>query len=80
MHICVERCFDQQTSCCDMLWMHLWMSHVIVQQVVIDDNLGFAKDRTISRLIEMQSDEYREQHAAQRAPHLLQALHEAKTS
>lgn len=47
-------------------------------QVVIDESLGFAKDRTISRLIEMQSDEYREQHARQRAPHLLQALLEAK--
>jgi hypothetical protein len=46
-------------------------------KVVIDDNLGFAKDRTVSRLIEMQSDEYREQHALQRAPQLLSALHEA---
>jgi len=47
-------------------------------EIVIDDNLGFTKDRTVSRLIEMQSDEYLEQHAEQRAPQLLMALHEKR--
>jgi hypothetical protein len=44
--------------------------------MVVDDNLGFTKDRTVSRLIEMQSKEYLEQHAELRAPHLLLALKE----
>ena len=44
--------------------------------MVVDDNLGFTKDRTVSRLIEMQSEEYLEQHAEQRAPQLLLALKE----
>lgn len=44
---------------------------------VVDDNLGFAKDRTISRLTEMQSQEYLIAHAKQNAPELLLALEEA---
>lgn len=43
---------------------------------VVDDNLGFVKDRTISRLIEMQSDEYLEDHAKKHAPELLLAMQE----
>ena len=46
------------------------------EDIVIDDNLGFVKDRTISRLTEMQSDEYLEDHAAKHAPELLLALQE----
>lgn len=45
--------------------------------VIVDDNLGFAKDRTISRLTEMQSLEYQLQHAQQHAPENLLALEEA---
>jgi len=42
--------------------------------MVVDDNLGFVKDRTISRLIEMQSNEYLIDHATRHAPELLMAL------
>mmetsp|Transcript_4037 Transcript_4037/g.14124 ORF Transcript_4037/g.14124 Transcript_4037/m.14124 type:complete len:338 (+) Transcript_4037:185-1198(+) len=42
----------------------------------VDDNLGFAKDRTVSRLVEMQSVEYARQHATERAPELLPGLRE----
>lgn len=45
---------------------------------VVDDNLGFTKARTISRLIEMQSREYLTHHAEQHAPELLLALHDRK--
>jgi protein AFG1 len=44
---------------------------------VVDDNLGFAKDRTISRLAEMQSVEHLLAHAQQYAPQLVLALQEA---
>jgi len=44
---------------------------------VVDDNLGFAKDRTISRLLEMQSREYLISHAEHHAPELVMALKEA---
>lgn len=47
--------------------------------VVVDDNLAFAKDRTVSRLIEMQSIEYRLQHAHKHAPELILALTEINT-
>lgn len=43
---------------------------------VVDDNLGFVKDRTISRLIEMQSSEYLADHAKKHAPELLRAMEE----
>lgn len=43
---------------------------------VVDDNLGFAKDRTVSRLIEMQSVEYLIAHSKENAPELLLALEE----
>ncbi|EFJ47611.1 hypothetical protein VOLCADRAFT_61252, partial [Volvox carteri f. nagariensis] len=42
--------------------------------VVVDDNLGFSKDRTISRLTEMQSLEYLVHHARQHEPSLVLAL------
>lgn len=45
---------------------------------VVDDNLGFVKDRTISRLIEMQSSEYLVAHASRHAPELILALKEEK--
>ena len=41
---------------------------------MVDDNLAFTKDRTVSRLIEMQSQEYLREHAERRAPELLLAL------
>lgn len=44
---------------------------------VVDDNLGFAKDRCVSRLTEMQSREYLRAHAKAHAPELLYALEEA---
>ena len=40
----------------------------------VDDNVGFAKDRTVSRLIEMQSLEYARAHAERHAPELLPSL------
>lgn len=43
----------------------------------VDDNLGFAKERTISRLTEMQSLEYLLAHAHAHAPELVLALEEA---
>lgn len=46
------------------------------QELLVDDNLGFTKDRTISRLIEMQSREYLKMHAKEWAPELLLALSE----
>eukprot|EP00879_Flechtneria_rotunda_P012649 GHRR01013207.1.p1 GENE.GHRR01013207.1~~GHRR01013207.1.p1 ORF type:complete len:536 (+),score=192.87 GHRR01013207.1:1802-3409(+) len=41
---------------------------------VVDDHLAFTKDRTISRLTEMQSIEYQIQHAKQHVPQLVLAL------
>lgn len=46
-------------------------------KLVVDDNLGFAKDRTISRLLEMQSLEHLIAHAERHAPELVLALKEA---
>lgn len=46
-------------------------------KLVVDDNLGFAKDRTISRLLEMQSIEHLIAHAERHAPELVLALKEA---
>lgn len=48
------------------------------EALLVDDNLGFAKDRTISRLTEMQSAEYLKAHAQTHAPELLYALEEAE--
>ena len=47
------------------------------QDVIVDDNLGFSKDRTISRLTEMQSLEYQLQHAQSHCPENVLALEEA---
>jgi predicted ATPase len=47
-------------------------------QLEVDDNLGFSKDRTISRLTEMQSIEHLLVHAQQHAPQLVLALEEAQ--
>eukprot|EP00210_Caulerpa_lentillifera_P002996 g2860.t1 len=46
------------------------------EDIVVDDNLAFAKDRTVSRLIEMESMEYLAEHANRHAPELLLALAE----
>jgi peroxisome-assembly ATPase len=48
------------------------------EHVVVDDNLGFAKDRTISRLIEMQTIEYALAHSERNAPERKLALEEAQ--
>ena len=45
---------------------------------VVDDALSFAKERTISRLTEMDSMEYLVEHANRHAPELLLALAEAE--
>ena len=45
--------------------------------VVVDDNLGFAKDRTVSRLIEMQTIEYALAHSERNQPDMKLALEEA---
>ncbi len=50
---------------------------VLQDEVIVDDNLGFSKDRCISRLTEMQSFEYLMAHAKKHAPELLLALQEA---
>lgn len=50
----------------------------LAADAVIDDNLAFAKERTISRLIEMQSLDYLMDHARLHAPVLLPALEEAR--
>lgn len=47
-----------------------------VEGQVVDDNLGFAKDRTVSRLTEMQTLEYAIAHAQRHEPRLLLALQE----
>ena len=44
----------------------------------VDDNLGFSKERCISRLTEMQSLEYLMRHAKRYSPSLLLALEEAQ--
>ncbi len=49
----------------------------LLQEDVVDDNLGFSKDRCISRLTEMQSFEYLMAHAKRHSPELLLALQEA---
>ena len=46
---------------------------------IIDDNLGFSKERCISRLTEMQSLEYLIEHAKQHSPQLLLALEQASS-
>ncbi len=43
----------------------------------MDDNLGFSKDRCVSRLTEMQSLPYLTAHARKHSPNLLLALEEA---
>ena len=45
---------------------------------IIDDNLGFSKERCISRLVEMQSLEYLIRHAKRHSPSLLLALEEVQ--
>ena len=42
----------------------------------MDDNLAFSKDRTISRLTEMESREYLLSHAQRHVPCLIPALDE----
>lgn len=44
----------------------------------VDEHLGFVKDRTVSRLLEMQSVEYAMVHAEQYQPEMLLALQEQK--
>lgn len=44
---------------------------------LVDDNLGFSKERCISRLTEMQSFEYLIEHAKQHSPQLMLALEQA---
>lgn len=45
---------------------------------MVDDELAFASERTVSRLTEMQSASYLKAHAQAHAPHLLLALQEAE--
>ena len=44
--------------------------------LIVDDNLAFSKDRTISRLIEMGTTEYLLEHARRHAPCHVLALDE----
>lgn len=50
------------------------MCTITLTPAQVDDKLGFAKDRTISRLLEMQSVEYQLHHARQHEPSLVLAL------
>jgi protein AFG1 len=50
------------------------LSAAAADELCVDDNVGFSKERTISRLIEMQSVHYAREHAARRAPELLPSL------
>ncbi len=59
--------------------MCMLISDLYCYMQVVDDNLGFVKDRTISRLIEMQSTEYLIAHAMTHAPELLLALKEERS-
>lgn len=45
-------------------------------QWIVDDNLAFSKDRTVSRLTEMESREYLMSHARKHVPCLVLALEE----
>ena len=45
-------------------------------QYIVDDNLAFSKDRTVSRLTEMESREYLMSHARNHVPCLVLALEE----
>ena len=45
---------------------------------VVDDKLSFTKERTMSRMTEMESMEYLVEHANRHAPELLLALAEAE--
>lgn len=48
------------------------------EALVVDDNLGFSKERSISRLAEMSGSlQYLINHAEQHAPELVLALKEA---
>ena len=70
---------------CHRLPLQLWQWRLVTavqskaqeDALVVDDNLGFSKDRTISRLLEMQSREYLISHAEHHAPELVMALKEA---
>ena len=64
-------------SCLVLMGIHATQSAEDQDQLVVDDNLGFAKDRTISRLLEMQSLEHLIAHAERHAPELVLALKEA---
>lgn len=48
------------------------------QSAIVDDNLGFAKDRAVSRLLEMQTLEYALAHAERHTPEMCLALYEAR--
>jgi predicted ATPase len=50
------------------------LSAAAADELCVDDNVGFSKERTISRLIEMQSIHYAREHAHRRAPELLPSL------
>lgn len=58
------------------MWVDLLQAGKDGPEILVDDNLGFAKDRVISRLTEMQSAEYLMAHARLHAPHLILALQE----
>eukprot|EP00242_Pyramimonas_sp_CCMP2087_P014620 CAMPEP_0198200600 /NCGR_PEP_ID=MMETSP1445-20131203/3592_1 /TAXON_ID=36898 /ORGANISM="Pyramimonas sp., Strain CCMP2087" /LENGTH=561 /DNA_ID=CAMNT_0043870723 /DNA_START=95 /DNA_END=1780 /DNA_ORIENTATION=+ len=45
-----------------------------LQNFIVDDNLGFAKVRIISRMLEMQSEEYAHAHAQKHTPELVTEL------
>ena len=50
----------------------------LADDAVVDDNIGFAKDRVESRLIEMGTIEYAIAHAERHEPRLVQALREVQ--
>ena len=50
------------------------LSAEAMERLCVDDNVGFAKERCVSRLLEMSSIHYARQHAARHAPELLPSL------
>lgn len=49
-----------------------------LELAIVDDDLSFSKDRTISRLLEMGSSEYLLSHARRHVPCLVLALEEKR--
>jgi protein AFG1 len=77
--ICAAECapgdlFDRFVTQAEFKDAKARLPAAVVDELCVDDNVGFSKERTISRLIEMQSTHYAREHATRRAPELLPSL------